>query len=63
MAKKTAKTSSYSAIVNRLFFMGFKPGVKKIPFTRDEIAAVANELKVPLPKNLGDVMYSYRYRK
>ena len=48
MAKKTAKTSSYSAIVNRLFFLGYKPGIKKIPFTRDEIAAVANELKVPL---------------
>jgi len=63
MAKNTAKTSSYSAIVARLFFGGYKPGVKKIPFARDEIVAVAKELKVSLPKNLGDVMYAYRYRK
>ena len=63
METKTAKTSSYSAIVSRLFFGGYKPGVKTISFTRDEIVAAAKELKVPLPKNLGDVMYAYRYRK
>ena len=60
MAKKT---SSYSAIMARLFFSGYKPGVKSIPFVRDEIVAVAKELNVPSPKNLGDVMYAYRYRK
>ena len=63
MARNTKKTSSYSAIMARLFFRGYKPGVKKIPFAREEILAVADELNMPPPKNLGDVMYSYRYRK
>ena len=63
MARNTKKTSFYSAIMARLFFRGYKPGVKKIPFAREEILAVADELNMPPPKNLGDVMYSYRYRK
>ena len=63
MARNTKKPSSYSAIMDRLFFRRYKPGVKKIPFAREEILAVAEELNMPSPKNLGDVMYSYRYRK
>lgn len=63
MANKKQKTSAYSAIVAHIFFNGYKPGVKKIPFTRDEIITAAGKLGVSLPKNLGDVMYSYRYRK
>ena len=63
MARKTKKSSSYSAIMAHLFFRGYKPGVKKIPFAREEILAVAEELNMPAPKNLGDLMYSYRYRK
>lgn len=63
MAAKTEKTSVYSAIVAHLFFSGYKPGVREIPFSRDEIISASNRLNVPLPKNIGDVMYSYRYRK
>lgn len=63
MKGKRKRGSSYSAIMSRLFFGGYKPGVTEIPFSRDEITAAAEELKVPSPKNLGDVMYSYRYRK
>ena len=63
MTRNAKKSSSYSAIMARLFFNGYKPGVKSIPFFRDEIIAVAKELNVPPPKNPGDVMYAYRYRK
>lgn len=31
-------------------------------FERDDIVKVARELKIELPKNLGDVVYSFRYR-
>ena len=63
MASNTGNVSSYAAIVSYILSAGYKPGVKKIPFHRDEIVAVAKKLKVTLPKNLGDVLYSYRYRK
>ena len=63
MKDKTDKTSSYSAIISYVFFNGYKPGVKEIPFSRDEIVVAAGRLNVQEPKNIGDVMYSYRYRK
>ena len=63
MEKKPAKTSSYESIVAELFFGRYKPGLKELPFSREEIVSAASRLNVPLPKNLGDVMYSYRYRK
>lgn len=33
-----------------------------MPFERAEINQVADELGIELPKNLGDVLYSFRYR-
>jgi len=60
MANK--KTCAYSAIIAHIFLNGYRPGVKKIPFTRDEIIAAAGKLGVSLPKNIGDVTYVYRYR-
>ena len=63
MASKSKPVSAYAAIISRLFFNGYKPSRKEIAFSREEIVSVAAELGVALPKNLGDVMYSYRYRK
>jgi len=31
-------------------------------FTRDELAVIADELGTDLPKNVGDLIYSFRYR-
>ena len=63
MPKKTEAPSAYSAIIAHLFLARYKYGVMEIPFTREDIVSAAKAIKVPLPKNLGDVMYSYRYRK
>ena len=63
MASRSKPVSAYAAIISRLFFNGYKPSRKEIAFSREEIVSVAAELGVALPKNLGDVMYSYRYRK
>lgn len=52
----------YSAIIERIFVSKFKPGAREVEFRRDEIERIARELKVKLPKNLGDLIYSFRYR-
>ena len=63
MASHKEKNRAYSAILSHIFHNGYKPGIKEIPFSRDEIVSSADKLNVPQPKNLGDVMYAYRYRK
>lgn len=36
--------------------------MREVPFEREEMERVAAELKLPPPKNLGDLVYSFRYR-
>ena len=59
-----ASTTSnrYSAIIEQIFFDNFIDGVTEVNFTRDEIVTAAERLNINLPKNLGDVIYSFRYR-
>lgn len=52
----------YQALVASLFHERYKKGAKVLPFTREQLVAKAGELKVPMPKNPGDVIYSFRYR-
>lgn len=52
----------YSQIIERVFFRHHTPQAEEICFSRDELVQVADELHVPLPKNLGDVVYTFRYR-
>ena len=55
--------SAYSLIIERIFASKFKPEMREVDFEREDIARFAGELNVPLPKNLGDLVYSFRYRK
>lgn len=52
----------YAALMEKLFFAHYKAGLREFTFERDELSATAMELSVALPKNLGDVVYSFRYR-
>jgi hypothetical protein len=52
----------YSAIIEKIFFSKFQPGMKEVAFERQDIVKAAKELGIPLPKNLGDLVYSFRYR-
>jgi hypothetical protein len=53
----------YSALMVRLFNNHYERGKDAFDFDRTEIETVAGELKLRLPKNFGDLIYSYRYRK
>lgn len=55
--------SKYAAIIERIFWNHYKDGQTEVPFERSAIAEASSELGIIAPKNLGDVVYSYRYRK
>jgi len=52
----------YSAIIERIFTSKFRPGMRTVDFAREELETVAGQLRIELPKNLGDLVYSFRYR-
>lgn len=52
----------YAAILERIFSRHYHAGDRVVEFHRREIEEVAGELGIPLPKNLGDLIYSFRYR-
>ncbi|MBM3130459.1 MAG: endonuclease [Chloroflexi bacterium] len=52
----------YSRIIQEIFSKRYKAGATEIPFERSDIERAAQKLKIKLPKNLGDVLYSFRYR-
>lgn len=52
----------YQSLVEKIFLDHYKPGAKEVVFDRAEFVAAAKALKIELPKNIGDVIYSVRYR-
>ena len=60
--KSSKRVNRYSAIIEKLFFSKYAKGMREVPFEREEMEKFAARLKVKLPKNLGDLVYSFRYR-
>ncbi|MEQ1844006.1 MAG: endonuclease [Nitrospira sp.] len=54
--------SRYKALIEEIFFKGYRRGGKQFGFEREELETSAKALGIKLPKNLGDVLYSIRYR-
>ncbi len=54
--------SRYSAIIEAIFGAKYERGQREVDFEREDIVTFAAELGIDLPKNLGDVVYSFRYR-
>lgn len=52
----------YTQIMSRIFETRFTPGATEVPFSREDIVAAARKLDIKLPKNLGDVLYTFRFR-
>ncbi len=55
--------SRYHQIIEAVFQRYWKKGKTEFVFARDELAQVCKELQIQVPKNLGDVIYTFRYRK
>lgn len=54
--------SRYKALIEKIFFDRFAAGATEVSFERKDLESAASALGIELPKNLGDVVYSIRYR-
>jgi hypothetical protein len=64
MAKMKKKgAAAYDSIITEVFRAHFKKGAKNFQFEREELRNTGTRLGVSVPKNLGDVLYAYRYRR
>ncbi|MEM9159049.1 MAG: endonuclease [Verrucomicrobiota bacterium] len=52
----------YGKLFEKAFFDRYKGDATCVSFRRTDLEAAASDLKIALPKNLGDVVYSFRYR-
>lgn len=59
---KAKKPNRYQALIETIFLASYRKGKDTIPFTREELLANADVLGIRLPKNPGDILYSFRYR-
>lgn len=61
--KKAEKSPNrYTAIIARVFEDHYSKGATEFEFSREDLAAIAESLALKLPKNPGDIFYSFRYR-
>lgn len=56
------RPNRYSAIIGTIFKNHYKPGDTQFEFSRNEFVEIARSLSIALPKNLGDAIYSFRFR-
>jgi hypothetical protein len=52
----------YEQIIERVFFDNYDRVAQSSTFKRTEFKQIADALSIALPDNLGDVLYSFRYR-
>jgi hypothetical protein len=62
MTKALKVASRYHQLIEKIFFDGYKKSATVIPFERVALRKAAIALDIALPDNLGDVIYSMRFR-
>lgn len=59
---KSPPINVYQALIEHIFFNRYPPGSAQFEFLRSDLARAAAKMKIAPPRNLGDVIYSLRYR-
>lgn len=54
--------TKYQRIIERVFLSKYKKGATEVVFDREDIPKAARRLGLSRPKNVGDVVYAFRYR-
>lgn len=57
------KDAAYAAIIEHVFFEHYRDGANSFEFFRSELKDAAKALDIPRPENLGDIIYSFRFRR
>ncbi|MYK84091.1 MAG: endonuclease, partial [Gammaproteobacteria bacterium] len=57
-----SKSNRYKTLIDKIFLDRYADGAVEVPFERSDIEDAARDLGIPLPKNIGDLVYSFRYR-
>jgi hypothetical protein len=60
--KNREKNNRYSALMASIFKSKYKKGMREVEFERVEFETFSKVLKIGIPLNLGDIVYSFRYR-
>lgn len=60
--KPNANPNAYQALIEKIFFDGYSIGSTSFEFEREDLPRAAEALGLARPRNLGDVIYSIRYR-
>lgn len=55
--------AKYDDIIKGIFFDRYAVGATSVRFERNDLTEKAHQSKIVVPKNLGDIIYSYKYRK
>ncbi len=55
-------SNRYSSILASVFEAKYRPGAREVDFERAEFQSAADALGIEIPANLGDLVYSFRYR-
>lgn len=59
---RNKELNRYSRLIEFIFSRHYQEGIGEVVFERGEIEKAAKQLNINLPKNLGDVLYTFRYR-
>lgn len=62
MADKATQENRYKRLIEKIFFDGYSRKKRNVAFERPDIESAATSLGIALPKNVGDIIYSMRYR-
>ena len=62
MARPNPAANRYRVLIERIFFAHWSTEVTEFEFERTEIETHAARQEISLPKNIGDLIYSFRFR-
>jgi hypothetical protein len=57
------KENRYDTVISKIFFEHYDPQSTQFSFDRSEIVGALVGSELPVPKNPGDVLYTYRHRQ
>jgi hypothetical protein len=60
--KSKAPTSRYERLIEAVFDAAYAKGASSVAFSRDDLIRHAKRLRIVVPKNLGDIIYTFRHR-